>query len=262
MPASDWAAYERRVFANLWYYRSNYAFVSVALSAYILITSPRLIVALSLLVPLWAYAMFVRKTPIILGGSQRPMTQSEKAVALLIISVLLLLLFGALLPLVTAVALSATIVLVHATLRPPNLKGRISKFGADVRMSMQYGDSGGGAAGRGGFNDLGAVFGGSTGESSTAEDGDGASLAADPEFAGSVSASSTSFGADGLSHRRGGAAATAGASGFVPAFSAMGPGQGPAMPGHVSGSSAGSSGGSASTFSPAQLPRPAHVRND
>jgi hypothetical protein len=212
-------------------------------------------VALIVLVPLWVYPMFVRRGPITLGASRRPMTPVEKAGALAFLSVLVLLLLGALMPLISAVAVSAAFTLLHATLRPQNTKAKLSKFGADVRMAMGGGEDaaeGRGRGGLGGFADN--VFG------QTTHDAEGPVMLSDAEGGAGVDPELFAGGGGGsagdvmpgsvMNHRRGGGGRGNSAA-FVPAFAGNG------APGGIP-----AAGGPGFVSSPASLPRPAHVRND
>ena len=49
---AGWPAFEQRVASNLWYWRSNYAALALGLSAYVLLSRPRLLAAAALVAAL------------------------------------------------------------------------------------------------------------------------------------------------------------------------------------------------------------------
>jgi PRA1 family protein 1 len=178
VPKADWAAYERRVFANLFYFRSNYALLSLLLALYTLLTNLRLVLALLLIVPAWVWAVVVRHGRIRVGDATIHPQQSLSLLAAA--SALLLFLLSALLPLLFAVLLCTAAVLAHASLRPSNIRANVghAAAGLRVRMGLVPDPLGGVVAGA-----LGAGVGGKAGAGQGSEDG-GAAAGVDPEAGG------------------------------------------------------------------------------
>lgn len=136
VPKQDWAAFERRVYANLWYWRSNYIVVGIVVSLWTLLSNPATIFCASLCIPLWAYCAFLRKD--FKFGSAR-LTRQQVIVGLCIFSLILFLWTGAFLPSIFIGSCSAALTLLHATFRPANTKATVSRGMADMRMRMGLG---------------------------------------------------------------------------------------------------------------------------
>lgn len=168
LPKADWAGYERRVAANLWFWHSNYVWLSLAVSAWVLLRTPSLLLVLALSVMLWSYVLGVRKAPIVISG--KPLTDTQKVGGCAALSLLLLLGSGNLVSLLFILALSTALVLLHASLRPANTKAKVSKFMASVRMnfggsssSSSSGGSSSGGLGGGAGGEFGGMLGGGIG---------------------------------------------------------------------------------------------------
>ena len=61
---AGWPALEQRVAANLWFWRSNYAALALALSAYALVTRPRLLLVAAATAALAAQLLALSPSPL------------------------------------------------------------------------------------------------------------------------------------------------------------------------------------------------------
>lgn len=122
----DWKSFESRIFANLMYYASNYMLVGLGLSLWQFL-NPRVLLSVIPSVLLGAYLLGAREKPIFLPGRRKAANEGERRLITLIFSFLLLLFTGALWTVLYTLVLITSITLLHASLRPENMKSKLNK---------------------------------------------------------------------------------------------------------------------------------------
>ena len=130
--------FERRVVSNVLYFKSNYALLALVLSVYSVVTRPRILFLTLPLLLLWIYVLAIRRKPIMLRG--KTMTTIAKVAALVPFSFIVLALGGCVMQTMKLAALSIGAVLLHAALRPANIKTAFNKLGSyDAKDRVKYG---------------------------------------------------------------------------------------------------------------------------
>ena len=142
--------FERRVISNLLYFRSNYGAIALALTLYSLGSRPRSLLVLLPLALAWVYTMGVRRRPITLRG--KILTPLAKVAALLPLTLLVLALTGCVFQVARLAAGCVGAILLHAALRPANIKTAFNKLGVDgvKERGVRFGWMGEEAAGAAG----------------------------------------------------------------------------------------------------------------
>jgi len=136
------------VWTNIIYYRTNYTLIAAVLALWAIFNRPIFLLALLVIAAGWLYVFVVRRFPITVQG--RILQRQEKAGALAIASVVVLLLFGCLWATIWVAGFASLLVLLHAAFRPPNLKAKAARMGADARMRVSGLRGGGGSDDEGG----------------------------------------------------------------------------------------------------------------
>ena len=133
-PKPNWASYERRLAANVLYYRANYVFLALALCTWTLLRNFKATAVLALLALLWSYVTVLhRGGRLIIGRKPIAVNSSQRLAALLAASAVLIFGSGTFLTLLYCASISAAAILLHATLRTATLKSTVHKFGVDMK---------------------------------------------------------------------------------------------------------------------------------
>ena len=131
LPKRDWAVYERRVIANVLYFKANYALLALAATSLTLVRTPRLVAVAGALAFMWAYVFAIRRRPVWCG--KRQLNPQQKLAALGVLSMGALLLARVLGALLYVAAVGAGIIFLHASLRPVNVKSQFNRLGGDAK---------------------------------------------------------------------------------------------------------------------------------
>ena len=123
---------EKRIFTNLLYWRSNYLLFFSLVSLYSLYSSLWLCVAVLLIVAQWAYVFGVRRRPFVFGN--RVLSAVETLGSMCLMSTMLLWLFGVLWRFTWMLNVGMAFVLLHAVLRPQNMKARYARSMYNVKQ--------------------------------------------------------------------------------------------------------------------------------
>ena len=134
---AGWPAFEMRVFSNLWYFRSNYILIALALSLYSILTNIKLLLAILLISLVCIYVFGLVQMPLNLGNGVM-LSRMQTIAIVAFVSLLILWNLNALAPAIFALCLSTSVILLHAALRHANVKARLAKAAQDMRM--QFGD--------------------------------------------------------------------------------------------------------------------------
>jgi len=134
-PQAGWPAFEMRIFSNLWYFRSNYIVIALALSIYTIFTNIKLLLAILLISLICIYVFGLMQMPLNLGNGV-VLSRMQTIAAVAFISLLILWNLSALAPAIFALCLSTSVILLHAALRHANVKARIAKAAQDIRMQF------------------------------------------------------------------------------------------------------------------------------
>jgi hypothetical protein len=231
-PKPAWPAYERRVAANASYYRANYAFLSLALSAWTLLRHWRAAAALAAVVALWTYFTVLHRGALVIGRRPVAVNAGQRRAALLAASAAIVLLSRSTRMLAFLAALCAGACLLHASLRSASGKASSSsammqRYGTEMRVrggagngALRFGglDSGGGASDASPGSPTAAAevrAGRKAGAAALAAAGKKGSASSDPEdgtHGGRVGGSSVYAPVDAFKHQQQQAAAAAAAA--------------------------------------------------
>ena len=129
-PKLNWPIYERRVVANVVYYRANYTVLAALAVAPTLARAPRLFVVLCALASAWIYATAVRRQPFRIG--KRYLNLAQTYALLVVVSLVSLALARMLTSLAYIAAISTSIVLAHASLRTVTVKSQFQRLGVGL----------------------------------------------------------------------------------------------------------------------------------
>lgn len=171
---AGWPAFEMRIFSNLWYFRSNYIVIALALSIYTIFTNIKLLLAILLISLICIYVFGLMQMPLNLGNGV-VLSRMQTIAAVAFISLLILWNLSALAPAIFALCLSTSVILLHAALRHANVKARIAKAAQDLRMQFGGNKDVDGEVGELGvelLNSMGVFGGGGGGGSEEGADAD------------------------------------------------------------------------------------------
>ena len=115
---------EKRITVNFTHYKANYAALSCATFALMLVTSPLLLFVLLLCGGIWFYALAIHPGPLAVGGAT--LDETKKLQACGGATVLVLLLSGQFLKLLGTLALAGLLAVGHMVLRQRHVRGKAS----------------------------------------------------------------------------------------------------------------------------------------
>jgi hypothetical protein len=118
----DWVAYQRRLASNLVLFRGNYSVIGGVMMAWLAIRRPGSVIGAALLIcGLWLAGL----TWIPVSGKVAgvPLNRYRRQVALTVATVLIVLAFGLVWPVLWNASLGGLVVLAHASLRPYSVSG-------------------------------------------------------------------------------------------------------------------------------------------
>lgn len=139
----DWPHMERRIMTNIQYYWQNYAILSLVLSCIVNISSFRTLFFILSMVTAWIYVLFIirpvpglKKSDLMQPPGQYSDVVSriasfpleQRALGMLVASFLISLSFRISFRIAASVLLSVCVCLLHAIMRPENMKAKAFKF--------------------------------------------------------------------------------------------------------------------------------------
>ena len=130
---------DTRMATNWLHYKANYAALSCATFALMLVTSPLLLFVLLLCGGIWFYALAIHPGPLAVGGAT--LDETKKLQACGGATVLVLLLSGQFLKLLGTLALAGLLAVGHMVLRQRHVRGKASNAVSSSSSSSSSTDS-------------------------------------------------------------------------------------------------------------------------